>query len=93
MDIKANRQTATNGRTDSLTVDVHGAADLMKVHPKTVLDLIGDGAIPAAKVGRSYVMLTKDVLSLIENAIAKQTAARMRRPMSSPKPRGQIASA
>lgn len=75
----------------STTVDIHQAADLMKVHPKTVLDLIGSGAIPAAKVGRAYVMLTKDVLSHIESAIVRQTAMRMRRPTNSPKPRGQIA--
>lgn len=31
----------------SPTVNVLGAADLMKVHPKTVLDLIGAGALPA----------------------------------------------
>lgn len=64
----------------SHTVDIPGAADLLKVHPKTVLDLIGSGDIPAAKVGRAYVMLTKDVLSYIEQAIVRQTAMRMRRP-------------
>ena len=61
----------------SPTVDINGAADLMKVHPKTVLGLISTGAIPAAKVGRSYVMMTKDVLAHIEQIIVKQTAARL----------------
>lgn len=61
----------------SHTVDIPGAADLLKVHPKTMLDLIGSGAIPAAKVGRAYVMLTKDVLAYIEHAIVRQTASRM----------------
>ena len=59
------------------TLDIHGAADLMKVHPKTVLDLIGSGALPAGKVGRAYVLLTKDVLAYVERAIATQTAERM----------------
>lgn len=66
----------------NLTVDIHGAADLMKVHPKTVADLINSGAIPAARVGRAYVMLTKDVMNHIEGTIVRQTAERMRRPQS-----------
>ena len=65
----------------SHTVDIQGAADLLKVHPKTVLDLISAGAIPAARVGRAYVMLTKDVLAHIEGEIVRQTASRMRRPL------------
>lgn len=61
-----------------LTVNLQGAADMMKVHPKTVIDLIHSGAIPAAKVGRAYVMMTKDVLQYVENRIITQTADRMR---------------
>lgn len=66
----------------SPTVDLQGAADLLKVHPKTVVDLINSGAIPAARVGRAYVMLTKDVMSYVEGVILRQTAERMRRPLS-----------
>ncbi len=65
----------------SHTVDINGAADLMKVHPKTVADLIHAGAIPAAKMGRSWVMLTRDVVMHIENAISQQTAQRMGKPV------------
>lgn len=61
----------------SLTVDVRGAADLMKVHPKTVLDLIGAGALPAGRVGRAYVLLTRDVLVYIEHIIVRDTTGRM----------------
>lgn len=64
----------------SHTVNIQGAADMLKVHPKTVQDLISAGAIPAAKVGRAYVMLTRDVLRYIEARIVAQTAERMRRP-------------
>lgn len=74
----------------SHTVDVLGAAELMKVHPKTVLDLIHEGALPAGKVGRAWVMLTKDVLAHIEHVIVTQTARQMRRPLRSPKARGQV---
>jgi excisionase family DNA binding protein len=62
------------------TVDINGAADLMKVHPKTVLDLISAGVLPAARVGRAYVLLSKDVLAHIERQIIEQTAERMRAP-------------
>ena len=62
------------------TVGIPGAADLLKVHPKTVEDLIKAGAIPAARIGRAYVMLTKDVLQHIERSIIQQTAQRMRKP-------------
>ncbi|MGJ7506855.1 helix-turn-helix domain-containing protein [Variovorax sp. GT1P44] len=68
-------------RTDiGPTVDLVGAADLMKVHPKTVQDLISAGALPAGRIGRSYVLLTKDVMAHIERVIIEQTAARMRVP-------------
>ena len=58
------------------TVDVRGAADLMKVHPKTVLDLIGAGALRAGRVGRAYVLFTSDVLAYVERAIVRDTAER-----------------
>lgn len=54
---------------------------MLKVHPQTALELIQSGAIPAAKIGRAYVMLTKDVLTYIENRIVAQTAERMRTPI------------
>jgi len=59
------------------TVDIIGAADLMKVHPNTVLDLIHSGALPAARIGRAYVLLTQDVLDYIQQQIINQTAERM----------------
>lgn len=61
------------------TVDVHQAAELMKVHHKTVEDLIASGVLPAGKVGRALVLLTRDVLDHIEQTIFNQTAQRMRR--------------
>lgn len=45
-------------------------------------DLISSGAIPAARVGRAYVMLTTDVMNYVEGVIIRQTAERMRRPLS-----------
>ncbi len=63
------------------TVDVEQAAELMKVHPKTVKDLISSGALPAGKIGRAYVLMTKDVMNYIEHMIVKQTAERMGTPV------------
>ena len=62
---------------NSLTLDVPGAGAMMNIHPETVLLLIGKGELPAAKVGRAYVLLTKDVLAYVERLIIQQTAARM----------------
>lgn len=61
----------------TVTVNTSGAAEILRVHPKTVEDLIKDGSIPAAKVGRSWVMMTRDVLAYAEKAITEQTAKRL----------------
>lgn len=59
------------------TVDINGAAELLKIHPKTVLDMIGTGELPAARVGRAYVMLRRDVLDHIQRKIISQTADKL----------------
>lgn len=61
----------------AVTVNTIGAAEILCVHPKTIEDLIRDGHIPAAKVGRSWVMMTRDVLAYAEKAITEQTAKRL----------------
>lgn len=60
------------------TVGVAEAASILKVHPKTVEDLIRDGDLSAGKVGRSWVMMTRDVVAYAEKTIMKQTADRLR---------------
>ena len=64
----------------SETVDVKGAADLMKVHPETVKELIASCALAAAKVGRAYVLLRRDVLAHVEREVVNQTAQRLGQP-------------
>lgn len=59
------------------TLSVPEAATLLKVHPKTVEGLISANAFPAAKIGRAWVMLEKDVLKYLEQEIIKQTCQRM----------------
>lgn len=68
------------------TVSLKEAAELLKVHRTTALDLVKSGKIPAARVGRAYVMMTKDVLQYIENQIIDQTGERLskRSPGGSP---------
>ncbi|TAL78588.1 MAG: hypothetical protein EPN76_05060 [Burkholderiaceae bacterium] len=62
------------------TLNVQGAADLMQVHPETVKELIASCALPAARVGRAYVLLRRDVMGHIEREVANQTARRLGRP-------------
>lgn len=66
-----------NTKPPGSTVNVLEAADMMNIHAKTVLDLIGSGALPAAKIGRAYVMLYKNVMDYIEREVIRQTAERM----------------
>lgn len=61
----------------SMTVGVKEAAEILRVHPKTVEELIGNGQIPAGKVGRAWVMMTRDVLAYVERVIIAQTAERL----------------
>ncbi len=58
------------------TLDLRGAAALMNVHPRTVEAMARDGRLPAAKIGRAYVLMERDVLDFIERQISAQTATR-----------------
>ncbi|MBW0449244.1 helix-turn-helix domain-containing protein [Paraburkholderia phenoliruptrix] len=62
------------------TLDISGAADMMKMHPNSVLKLIQGGVLPAARIGRAYVLMTKDVMDFVEQQIISQTAERMQIP-------------
>lgn len=61
----------------SVTVNAREAAHMLMVHYETVLELIAKGELPAAKLGRSYVLLTQDVIDYVQKAINQQTAERM----------------
>lgn len=62
------------------TLSTNEAAELMNVGPQYVLDLIDAGVLNAAKLGKGYTLMTRDVLAYIEKQIAEQAAKRMRRP-------------
>lgn len=69
--------TISNTKPSGSTVNIHEAADMMNIHAKTVLDLINAGALPAAQIGRAYVLLYRDVMNYIEKEVIRQTAERM----------------
>lgn len=68
------------------TLNVKEAADMLCVHPNTVFKLIDDCVIPAARIGRAYVLLEKHVLDYLENQVVIQTAKRM----GLPQPRSKV---
>ena len=59
------------------TCNIKEAAEILKVHPHTVLELIAACILPAGKVGKAYVILSSDIHKYIEHVIAQQTAQRM----------------
>lgn len=61
----------------SPTCTVKEAAKLLNIHSCTVEKLIHQGDLPAGKVGRAYVILTKHVLEHAEKIILNQTAERL----------------
>lgn len=68
---------------------------MLNVHPNTVAKLIESGALPAAKIGRAYVLLYRDVMRYIEEIVIRHTAERMggapvKRRRCSPQLAGQV---
>lgn len=61
----------------TLTVE-QAAEQYFKVHENTVYRMIETCELPAAKFGRSYVMLEEDVVDLIRNQIRLQTSERLK---------------
>lgn len=61
------------------TCNITEAARLLKVHEETVAELIRQHKLPAAKIGRAWVMLERDVMDYIERQIQLQTAERLGR--------------
>lgn len=55
------------------TRNVEQAAAMLFTHRNSICELIAQGAIPAAKVGRSYVMKTSDILAFLDAVVAHQT--------------------
>lgn len=75
--------------TNTETLNIREAAEILKIHVKTAEDLVRDGEIPAGKIGRAYVLMRRDVLRYAEKAILQQTAERLVRKRS-PKSVGKV---
>ena len=58
------------------TLDIKGAADALKVHTNTILDLAGRGVLPGAKIGRSWVFREEDIDAYLIRQIKEQSARR-----------------
>lgn len=59
------------------TMNITEAADALKIHPHSLEKIIRAGDIPAGRVGRAYVLMTRDVLAYAERVILDQTASRI----------------
>lgn len=77
----------------NITVNVKQAASMMGVHYETVLDMISEGKLPAAKIGRAFILLTRDVCDYIECQITSQTASRLGLPTPLPQRRRKVTAA
>lgn len=58
------------------TYDADGAANILHVDRDTVLDLINTGDLPAAKIGRSWVIAEDHIAAYLHEVIARQTRER-----------------
>lgn len=60
------------------TMSLEEAAQTLKIHPHTLEKIIRAGGINAGKIGRAYVLMTRDVLAYAEKIIMRDTADRLR---------------
>ena len=61
------------------TYDAQETADLLKTDVTTVRALIDDGKLPAAKIGRAYVIREDDLDDYLAQKVREQTAERIER--------------
>ena len=59
------------------TLNLTEAADMLKVHENTVLDLVSSGDVPGAKIGRAWVFLDDDLFAYVRKQINQQSANRV----------------
>jgi excisionase family DNA binding protein len=57
----------------TLTLDT--AAELLNTHPDTVSDCIHNRGLPAARIGRSYVLIDDDVIAWLRTQYGNQGKA------------------
>ncbi|RZI40145.1 DNA-binding protein [Herbaspirillum sp. HC18] len=61
------------------TLDVAEAAALLHAEPETIMQLARKGALPGARIGKSWVFLREDVIAFLKEQISRDTEERRRR--------------
>lgn len=64
-------------KPEGSTVTAQEAAEILNVRYNAVLKLIAEGSLPAARIGRGYVMTYHDVMMFAVKVIEHQTRQRM----------------
>lgn len=76
------------GAFESLeTLGLKECAAFLKIHPNSAARLAKRGAIPGAKIGRSWVFHRSDIMSFLAAEVERQTEERVRAALST-QPRG-----
>ena len=63
--------------TQTETVGVQEAAEILKVHSSTIEEYLKAGILNGAKAGRCWLMMRKDVVAFAQKLVLEQTAARL----------------
>jgi excisionase family DNA binding protein len=58
------------------TLTVDETAEIMHIGYNSVIELINEGHLPAARLGKSHTLLMEDVLDYIRKTAAEQTRKR-----------------
>jgi excisionase family DNA binding protein len=53
------------------TLTLEQAADVLKTTPETVSEAIHNGGLPAARIGRAYVLVEEDVIAWLRTQYGK----------------------
>lgn len=61
------------------TLDVAEAAALLRAEPETIMQLARKGALPGARIGKSWVFLREDVIAFLKEQVSRDTEERRRR--------------
>lgn len=59
-----------------MTLDLQQAAELLKLHPQTVLQCARSGDIPAAKPGKCWVFIEEDLIDWLRSLYNARRDAR-----------------
>ena len=61
------------------TLDLHEAADFLKISESTAQEKAASGEIPGAKIGRAWVFLAEDLIDWLKDQVKSQRRERMTR--------------